>query len=151
MQYWYCTWREFRESKIEDCCSWFADNLLTICCCSEFTCTKWVTELNIAANASRTKNKIVSSLRCYPFCTPKTIFPNFQCVVCAYKLIFKLTIFAEWAICRMYTWQFVHSVVSFCKLIDTTRARHRKSTTFSMDVTGLSPPPFFKERAWERG
>ena len=42
-------------------------------------------------------------------------------------------------------------VVSFCNLIGTARARRRKLTTFPADVTRLSPPPVFEERAWGRG
>ena len=38
-------------------------------------------------------------------------------------------------------------VVSFCNLIGAARARHWKSTTFPADVTRLSSPPVFEERA----
>ena len=37
-------------------------------------------------------------------------------------------------------------VVSFCNLIGTARGRRRKSTTFTTDVTRLSPPPLFLRR-----
>ena len=42
-------------------------------------------------------------------------------------------------------------VVLFCNLIGTVSARCQKSTTFLMNVTRLSPPPVFEERARERG
>ena len=38
---------------------------LTILRSSEFTCAKCVTELNRAADASKTRSEIVNSLRCY--------------------------------------------------------------------------------------
>ena len=38
---------------------------LTIFCSSECTCTKCITELNTTADASKTRSKIVNSLRCY--------------------------------------------------------------------------------------
>ena len=41
------------------------DSSLIILGSSEFTCTKCVTELNRAADASRTKSEIVNSLCCY--------------------------------------------------------------------------------------
>ena len=75
----------------------------------------------------------------------KVFFTNLWGVVYAYKFIFELTIF-----CWVDKMSRVH-VVSFCNLIGTTRPRRRKSKTFPPDVTRLSPPPVFEERAWERG
>ena len=62
-------------------------------------------------------------------------------------------------ICFHFCFQFPFPVsVSFpfpafpyAHLIGTARARRRKSTTFPVDVTRLSPPPVFEERAWGRG
>ena len=54
-----------------------------------------------------------------------------------YRLIFDLTTF-----CLVDKMSRVH-VVSFCNLIGTARARQWKSTTFSVNVTRLSPPPRF--------
>ena len=75
----------------------------------------------------------------------KLFFTNLQGVVHAYKLSFELTIF-----CWVDKMSCVH-VVSFYNLIGTARPRRRKSTTFPPDVTRLSPPPIFEERAWRRG
>ena len=75
----------------------------------------------------------------------QNLFFTIQGVVHAYKFIFKLTI-----LCWMDKMSRVH-MVSFCNLIGTARARCRKSTTFPMDVTRLSPPPCFRGESWGRG
>ena len=65
--------------------------------------------------------------------------PTFK--VYSLRLQVQLTIF-----CWVDKMSRIH-VVSFCNLMGTTRARRWKSTTFPVDVTRLSPPPIFEERA----
>ena len=70
---------------------------------------------------------------CAPSAHLKNSFPQLSRCSLRVEVHFRVNIFS-------------HSVVLYCKLIGTTRARHRKLTSFPTDVASLSLLPFFLRR-----
>ena len=102
-------------------------------------CGEW------AGPANQLQWTLILDLR--PFRTSKNSFsPTSEVVVCAYKFIFVLTIFAEWTKCHVH-------MVLFCNLHDcmVPPSQAPEVKNFTNRCYQALSSPCFEERAWEWG
>ena len=102
MQHWYCTWYQRRLFTISLFILEAFAALLSSVHLVHTNSEQW---RMVSKSVPQTKwTSILDTLDLRPgFCTSKNFFHNFWGVVCAYRFIFKLTIFSEWAKCHVYT------------------------------------------------